>query len=183
MTAPSPIPDPFTGLSGRERVRALGALRAKFSAGECQQYDEALRTRRARIDFDADTKLEADERGRVLQMLERLAAQPRAEAQPVPQSVPTFTQDRGPRRLSVFELARLRREVHGVTGRGDAPEVVRQVVWSIEEGALRRFSTLHALHIALKKIRDGAWTRPNRMPPNWVRAVSAAAVLETCRRA
>ena len=186
LRAPSAIPDPFAGLSGRERVRAIGQLRAKFSVGECHQYDEALRTRRARIDFDADTKLEAEERGRVLQMLERLAAQPRVE--PPPQQVPasSSTTTAGPRRLSVFELARLRREVHGVTGRDDAPDVVRQVVWSIEEGALRRFSTLHALHIALKKIREGAWTRPNRMPPNWMRVIAAPrprAVPETCKSA
>ena len=179
-SSPAALPDLFAGLSGRERVRAIGQLRAKFSAGECHQYDEALRTRRARIDFDADTKLEAEERGRVLQMLERLAAQPRAEARPVPHSAPTSTHASGPRRLSVFELARLRREVHGVTGRDDAPEVVRQVVWSIEEGALRRFSTLHALHIALKKIREGAWTRPHRMPPNWMRVIATP---ETCRSA
>lgn len=190
-TSPSPVSDPFAGLTGRERVRALGALRAKFSAGECSQYDEALRTHRARLDFDVDTKLEPEERGKVLQMLERLAAQPRAEARPVPQSVATSTHASGPRRLSVFELARLRREVHGVTGRDDAPEVVRQVVWSIEEGALRRFSTLHALHIALKKIREGAWTRPNRMPPNWMRVMATPtgsltrthAAPETCRSA
>ena len=191
LTAPSPLPDPFTGLSGRERVRAIGALRGKFSAGECRQYDEALRTHRARIDFDADTQLTAEERGRVLQMLERLAAQPRVEAKALSSSVPASMQASGPRRLSVFELARLHRDVHGVTGRDDAPEVVRQVVWSIEEGALRRFSTLHALHIALKKIREGAWTRPNRMPPNWMRVMAAPtssptrthAAPETCRSA
>ena len=191
VTAPSPIPNPFAGLSGRERVRAIGALRAKFSASEARQFDEALRIHAARIEFDSDTTLAPDERGRVLQMLERLAAQPRAEARPVPHSVPTSTHASGPRRLSVFELARLRREVHGVTGRDDAPEVVRQVTWSIEEGALRRFSTLHALHIALKKIREGAWTRPNRMPPNWMRVIATPtsspmgmrAAPETCRRA
>ena len=105
-------------------------------------------------------------------MLERLAAQPRVEPRPQQAPTPSSNATTGPRRLSVFELARLRREVHGVTGRDDAPEVVRQVVWSIEEGALRRFSTLHALHIALKKIREGAWTRPNRMPPNWMRVMA-----------
>ena len=73
------------------------------------------------------------------------------------------------RKLSVFELARLRRDIQAVTSAQDAPETLRQVIWSIEEGSLLRFSPLHAAHIALKKIREGAWTRPHRMPPNWVR--------------
>ena len=172
-------------------MRAIGALRAKFSASEARQFDEALRIHAARIEFDTDTTLAPDERGRVLQMPERLAAQPRAEVRPQPAYARSATVISGPRRLSVFELARLRRDVYAVIGRDDAPEVVRQVVWSIEEGALRRFSTLHALHIALKKIREGAWTRPNRMPPNWMRVMATPArsptrthaAPETCRNA
>ena len=39
----------------------------------------------------------------------------------------------------------------------------------MEEGALRRFEVPLAANIALKKLREGAWTRPNRMPPNWLR--------------
>jgi len=61
--------------------------------------------------------------------------------------------------------------------------LLRQVVWSIEAGALRRFSAPHAINIALKKIREGSWTRPHRMPPNWVPALSMGAVTETCRAA
>jgi hypothetical protein len=57
----------------------------------------------------------------------------------------------------------------------DAAETFRQVLWSVEEGALRRFDPPLAINIALKKIREGAWTRPNRMPPNW-RAIGAAAI-------
>ena len=182
-SSPAALPDPFAGLSGRQRVRVIGALRAKFSAGECRQYDEALRTHRARIEFDADTHLEPEERGRVLQMLERLANQPRIEPKVPPGREAPTTVPSGPRRLAGFELARLRREVHAVTARDHASEVVRQVAWSVEEGALRRFSTLHALHIALKKIREGAWTRPNRMPSNWMRALCTGAAPETCKSA
>jgi hypothetical protein len=60
---------------------------------------------------------------------------------------------------------------------------MRQVVWSVEAGALRRFETRHALHIALKKIREGRWTRPHRMPPNWARALSQPPALEPCGHA
>ena len=56
-------------------------------------------------------------------------------------------------------------------------ELARQVAWSVEAGALARFGALHGLNIALKKIREGAWTRPNRMPPNWLRATVRP---ETC---
>jgi len=71
--------------------------------------------------------------------------------------------------LSTFELARLRRDIQAVTSSATAAALMRQVAWSVEEGALRRFDTLHATRIALKKIREGSWTRPNRMPPNWSR--------------
>lgn len=177
--------DPFAGLSGRERVKALGTLTSRLSALERSRYDEALRTRSSRMAFDDASALSPEERGRVLDLLTCLAATPTA---PPPRlSPPAFQQQHvaaqtpaGPRRLSVFELARLRREVQQVTGVAHAPEVIRQVLWSIEEGALRRFTSLHALHIALKKIREGAWTRPNRMPPNWARAMAQP---ETCRSA
>jgi hypothetical protein len=35
----------------------------------------------------------------------------------------------------------------------------------------------------LKKIREGAWTRPNRMPPNWARALSQLPAPEPCGHA
>ena len=53
----------------------------------------------------------------------------------------------------------------------NAQEVLRQVLWAVEEGALQRFGAAMAVNIALKKIREGAWSRPNRMPPNWMRAL------------
>jgi hypothetical protein len=37
-----------------------------------------------------------------------------------------------------------------------------------------------AVNIALKKIREGAWSRPNQMPPNWARL---SALPETCSAA
>jgi hypothetical protein len=54
------------------------------------------------------------------------------------------------------------------------------VVWAVEEGALRRFEMPLAVNIALKKIREGAWSRPNRMPPNSARIAARA---ETCSAA
>ena len=179
--APSVPADPFAGLTGRERLSALSQLTRSMSATERRQYDEARRVHRGHMSFDADSKLAAEARGRVLQHLATLSAQPRP-AVSAPRNPPPATAP-GPRKLSVFELARLRHDVQAATSGSAAPDLVRQVAWSIEEGALKRFSATHAIHIALKKIREGAWTRPNRMPPNWARSLSGPAVPETCSRA
>jgi len=182
VIAPPPRPlDPFAGLRGRERMKALSQLIGAMSVGEESRYREALRTHQGHIHFDADSKLAADERGKVLQFLSVLAIGP-ARAAPDRPSSPA-PEVRGPRKLSVFELARLKRDIQAATTPAAVPELMRQVVWSIEEGSLKRFPPAHAIHIALKKIREGAWTRPNRMPPNWARAMGAPPVLETCRRA
>ena len=180
VTAAPEVPkpaDPFAGLRGRDRLKALGQLTSAMSAAEESRYREALRTHQGHLEFDSDSRLSAEQRGRVLQFLSVLAIRPaRAEHPAAPAPV-----TRGPQKLSVFELARLKRDIQAATTSAAAPELMRQVVWSIEEGSLKRFPPIHALHIALKKIREGAWTRPNRMPPNWARALSAP--LETCRRA
>ena len=171
-TAPTAVAsaavDPFTGLSGRERVRAIGALRAALSPAERSRYDEALSHHRSHFEFDIQTTLTPEQRGSLLALLGLLAARPVADPRPL--VVAAFS---GPRRLSVFELARLRREVVGLVASNEVPETLRQLVWSIEEGALRRFGTLHAMRIALKKIREGAWSRPHRMPPNWARVLAS----------
>ena len=174
--APKPL-DPFTGLRGRDRLKALGQLTGAMSAAEESRYREALRTHQGHLEFDTDSRLSAEQRGRVLQFLSVLAIRPaRAEHPAAPAPV-----TRGPRKLYLFELARLKRDIQAATTSAAAPELLRQVVWSIEEGSLKRFPPVHAIHIAMKKIREGAWTRPNRMPPNWARTLSAP--LETCRRA
>ena len=80
---------------------------------------------------------------------------------------------------SALEAARVRSSVLNLAAPNGGSELFRQVLWSIEEGALRRFDARLALNIALKKIRDGAWTKPNRLPPNWL----ASARAETCNAA
>ena len=59
-------------------------------------------------------------------------------------------------------------------------ETLREILWSMEEGALNRYQVPLAINTALKLVREGRWTRPNRMPPNW-RGSRAAA--ETCSAA
>jgi len=173
--------DPFTGLRGRDRLRALRQLTHAMSAAEQSRYQEALRTHQGHMSFDVDSKLSPQDRGRVLQFLWVVAVKPARAAPDGPAAAVPAT--RKLRKLSVFELARLKREIQAATSSTSAPEIMRQVVWSIEEGSLSRFTPIHAGHIALKKVREGAWTRPNRMPPNWARAMSAPSALETCRGA
>jgi hypothetical protein len=180
--------DPLAGLSGRERVRALAELTASLSASEQRAYQEALRLHRGQMAFDRDSKVLGETKSAVLRVLALMAAGPRPteEVMQVDASVRTggrVYEKGGARRLSVFELSRLRRDIQAATCSSAAPELLRQVIWSIESGALRRFSTLHAVHIALKKIRLGSWTRPHRMPPQWTPAPCGVVRVETCRTA
>ena len=170
--------DPFGGLRGRERIQALQKLLRLMSPVEESHYREAARLHQSYMEFGADSKLSAEQRGRELQFLACLAIEPVAAPT---RMAPVLPAAKGPRKLSIFELARLKRDIQAVTGVQDGPELLQQVVWSIEEGSLLRFSPLHASHIAVKKIREGAWTRPHRMPPNWARRLDAP--LQTCRRA
>jgi hypothetical protein len=188
-TVAAPRRELFPGLSMKERTRALGALRSRMSAAERRAFDEASRLHTSGMAFDEHSQLDAEERATVLLFLEICSVKPAAPAASAAPS--TAAAATGPRRLTVFELARLRRDLQAAVEPAAADERLREVVWSIEEGALRRFQTLHAMRIALKKIREGVWTRPNRMPPNWARGLSVprsqagryAAQPETCRTA
>jgi len=186
-TSPPRLQDPLAGLSGRERVRALSELTQDMSSDERHRYQEAIRLHRAEMIFDANSKLSDEARATVLGVLASMV-RPSASLQHIESPHPQIgtadvRRNRRVRRLSVFELARLRRDLGKIVATAEVPELLRQVVWSIETGALRRFDTLHAVHIALKKIREGAWTRPNRMPPNWTHATCVDAVGEMCRTA
>ena len=175
--------DPLAGLRGRDRVRALSELTHAMSATERHEYQDAMRLHRVSMTFDMDSKLTQEARAVVLQVLASMAESPMATDQKTSTTAAPRGEPKGRRKLSVFELARLKREIQIASSSTAGAELLRQVVWSIEAGALKRFSPLHATHIALKKIREGAWTRPHRMPPNWSPEMSAYAVPETCRAA
>jgi hypothetical protein len=173
--------NPLAGLRGRDRVRALSQLTDAMSANERDAYQQAMRMHRVSMTFDTESKLTEEGRAMVLQVLSSMAAAPASTDSKG--SASTVGAEPRPRKLPLFELARLKRDIQIATSSIQGPEVLRQVMWSIEAGALRRFSPPHAINIALKKIREGTWTRPHRMPPNWVPALSTAAVAETCRAA
>jgi hypothetical protein len=157
------------------------ALMRKLSDTERTAFFVASRDRRTSMAFDETNPLTPEERGRVLEILTQISTErPTAPAPAKPASsmsrTPEFAQ---PRRLSPLEAARLRKRLGELVPLGATAEVFRQVLWSMEEGALRRFDPRLAGNIALKKIREGAWTRPNRMPPNWLRSAAP----ETCSAA
>jgi len=166
-----------------QKTPALGrmeskALMAKLSEPERREFFLASRDRRTAMAFDVQTALLPEERGSVLELLARISSSAPAAATP-PAAVravtnqPVYAKNR---QLSPLEAARVRASVLGVSAPNEEVELFRQVLWSMEEGALRRFDPRLALNIALKKIREGAWTRPNRLPPNWL----AHARTETC---
>jgi hypothetical protein len=159
----------------RERVRVLGEA---LSPAERERWHQAICGTVEHLVFDPNTEVPAAIQAEIQ---EYLAARRRPEPLPAaPVAAPSSRS--GGRRLSVFEVARLRRSVQQFAGTQSADELSRQILWSIEavNGSLRQFVPAHALNIAVKKLREGLWTRPNRMPPNCVRALREGARAETC---
>jgi hypothetical protein len=169
---------PTTPRPSRQQVLATWE---RTSASERSRYFNASRTGIASIEFDLDTRLTQQDRSELLTQLRQMAharntpAQDSKCVQGTPERAPCV-----PRRLSLLALARARQQVFQRAAPAVADEILRQVIWAIEEGALRRFEIPLALNIALKKIRQNSWTRPHRMPPNWSRLSAAA---ETCNAA
>lgn len=172
-------PSPPPALTGRDRAKALAEITALLSPTERDAYHTALRLHRPTMPFDPETKVSGEKRAFLQEALATLAADATLAGVSRTPTPSTPSNQPSPCKLSLFHIARLKRDIQSATSTAAAPELLRQVVWSIEAGALRRFSPLHALNIALKKIREGSWTRPNRMPPNWARSVSAPAARAT----
>ena len=156
-------------------AKAIG----KLSEAEKARYIAASRACASHLEFEADTRLEPEERAAVLGVLASFA---RTRTAPIPAAVAEGrrTQVATRRQISPLEAARLRRTLLEQLARPAAAEALREILWSIEEGSLARYDIPHAINTALKLVREGRWTRPNRMPPNW-RGSRAAA--ETCSAA
>jgi hypothetical protein len=145
---------------------ASRAVFAKLSAGERARFAQASSQRRASLEFDADSRLGPTERAHVLATLESLArarpaTAPLAPSRPMPTRV---------RRLPALEVLRVQKGLRTLgTARHEplAARLLGEVVFAVEEGALAKFPVPLAVNIALKKIREGLWSSPNRMPPDW----------------
>jgi hypothetical protein len=194
------LSDPFPDLTGRARAAAISELIAPMSPTERHAYQEAIRMHHPHMEFDSSSNLLPEAQTKILQLLASLSRTSTTAAttgsggstgltasldSTPPGITPSASRIPVParRKLTLFELSSLHRDLQSVTSATNAPELLRQVVWSIEAGALRRFETRHALHIALKKVREGLWTRPHRMPPNWARALSQPPAPEPCGHA
>jgi len=177
---------PATPRAARPSRQETQAIWARASDGERARFFVASRDRLTHVDFDPDTRLTPENRGWILAQLAQLAiAKPSAPAPSTGTSKPGETVYRGPRRLSVLALARTRKRILDCVPGANAGEILRQVIWAAEEGALRRFEIPLAINIAIKKIRDGAWSRPHRMPPQWMprNEVRGSAAPEQCSAA
>jgi hypothetical protein len=154
---------PRAARASREQTRALWG---RASEAERARFFTASRDRLTSFEFDVDTQLTPEDRGQILAQLAQLAAaRPAAPASSAPKAARTPA---SPRRLTVLELARVRKRILESVPAAAVAEVLRQVIWAVEQGALQRFDLSLALNIAIKKIREGAWSRPHRMPPNWM---------------
>ncbi len=140
---------------------------AKLSAGERSRFAVASTHRRTSVEFDADTRLAPTERAHVLATLESLA---RARPAGAPASGAVASPATGPRRLTALEVLRVEKGLRTLAqARAEVPpaRLLGEVVFAAEEGALAKYPVPLALNIALKKIREGAWSSPHRMPPDW----------------
>lgn len=164
--------DLFPGLTGRARLRAIEKLTDLMSPHERHTYQEALRLHRPDMAFDPNSKVPLESQTTIRQLLTSLANPHQTPVDPSSPAASRLTPNT-PRKLTLFDLGHLRQKLQAASTPHEAPELLRQVVWSVEAGGLRRFDTKHAIHIAVKKVREGVWTRPHRMPPNWARSLSA----------
>jgi hypothetical protein len=177
-SAPTPrLPHPHEHLDLTQRRARLKELAAALSPSEQDRWNKAICGSARNLDFDPETRVPEEIQAEIQQYLAAREA-PKSVALAPPS--PAAAAPPRPRRLSVFDIARLRHGLQKLGSVQDAEELTRQVLWSIEAGSLRQFGVMHAVNIALKKIREGQWTRPNRMPPNWLRKLSDAAQPETC---
>jgi hypothetical protein len=170
---PAVAAPPASALSRAES----STLMNKLSAHERSEFFLASRDRRSTMRFDEATALTPEERGRVLAILASVSSEtPKVADKPTSAAAAHAPAAYAkPRKLSPLDAARLRKSILQLTPSAVGAEIFRQVLWSMEEGALRRFDSRLASNIALKKIREGAWSRPNRMPPNWMRGAAAEA--------
>jgi len=159
----APAAQPPAGpVPSREQSRQIFA---KLSAGERSRFSAASSHRRTTVEFDADTRLAPTERAHVLATLESLA-----RARPAAATGVVTARATGPRRLTALEVLRVDKGLRTLArARAEAPPaaLLGEVVFAAEEGALAKYPVPLALNIALKKIREGVWSSPHRMPPDW----------------
>jgi DNA-binding MarR family transcriptional regulator len=173
--ATAPQPDVPVASSFRQAQEIFNRL----SPGERARFHAASLSRALQIEFDSDSRLSPAEQKYLLNALQRQNRPPSAVKMPAHDRVVTPISVRP--RLSPVDFACIQRRVADQEKGPRAGMLAREVAWAVGEGALARFGPRHGLNIALKKIREGTWTRPHRMPPNAHAAFGA--LLESCSAA
>jgi hypothetical protein len=182
--APKPAPIPSATRTTSQPPLSRSHIQATWSRASSQEqtrFFQASRAGMAQMIFDPGSRLTEQDREQLLRQLQQMAAA-RNCAPPVDKSVrqPAVDGNGAVRRLSALMLARARAKLLPLVAAPAVQEIWHQIIWAIEEGSLRRFEPVMALNIALKKVREGLWTRPNRMPPRWARFVAG---IESCAAA
>ena len=75
-----------------------------------------------------------------------------------------------PRRLTALEVLKVQKGLRTLAearAETEGPAVLGEIVYAAEEGALAKYPVPLAVNIALKKLREGTWSSPHRMPPDW----------------
>ena len=162
-------PRPATSVTVVSREESK-AIFGRLSAGERTRFAEASRHRRPGMEFDVDTRLGPTDRAHVLDTLGSLAQARPVQTVPDRPVTPAAAAPKGPRRLQALEVVRLQRSLRTLAAAGGTPanqNQLREVMYAVEEGALTKFPVPLAVNIALKKLREGAWSSPHRMPADW----------------
>ena len=121
-TPGSTAPDPFPGLTGRERIRAISQLTNPMSATERHAYQEALRLHHSTMTFDTHSKLSPEARAQILQLLSSMTSPSKTLSTEATHTTPPVRRTPSTRKLSTFELARLHRELQSTAPPTTAPE-------------------------------------------------------------
>lgn len=165
-----PVADvPRPEASDRAQAPTADPLRAfpeAFSAAERARYIDAFRRAAATFEPDVDSRLTPDQRAAIAAALASMARVTRLSiAKSTAPTVSAGPLKRSTRRLDVLSVGRIRK---GLEATGNARhETLREIAYSVEQGALSGLAVVHAINVALKKVREGAWKRPHGMPADW----------------
>lgn len=163
--ADSPRPDspPATPTALADPLRAFPEA---FSAAERARYVDAFRRATPTFEPDPDTRMTLDQQTAVAAALASMARVARLSiAKSTAPTVSAGQAKRATRRLDVLSVGRIRK---GLEAAGSARhDTLREIAYSVEQGALSGLTVPHAINVALKKVREGAWKRPHGMPADW----------------
>ena len=163
---PVPAREPVSGVPALSRRESQGILQ-KLSDGERARLYAGQRDRKVELEFDAESRLSEAERQHVLETLRLVAGARPVTAVSAPHRV---AKPAARRQVSALQLVDTRQRLKRAKGEGDGRDVDRllqEIAWSVEKGSLGKFEVKHALAIACKKVRDGAWSTPYGMPADW----------------